>query len=114
GVFKTTDGGESWTALNFGLTTPRVWSLALDPSNPSRLYAGSVGGGVYVLEPLSRCGDAPRSDCKMQIPPQRASPAGRPDAEQWRPADLELGERPADSWGGILRSHADDGLRAVP
>ena len=25
-----------------------------------------------------------------------------------------MGERPADSWGGILRSHADDGLRAVP
>ena len=49
GVFKTTDGGESWVKMNQGLTNPRVHSLAIDPVNPSRLYAGTRGGGVFIF-----------------------------------------------------------------
>ena len=54
GVFKTTDGGASWNPANTGL--PIVWIaaagsylvagvniLAIDPQNPSTLYAGTVG-----------------------------------------------------------------------
>ena len=48
-MFKTTDGGESWVKMNQGLTNPRVHSLAIDPADPSRLYAGTRGGGVFVF-----------------------------------------------------------------
>ena len=50
GVFKSTDGGGSWTALNAGLTNLDVNTLALDTSTPPRLYAGTVGGGVFVTD----------------------------------------------------------------
>jgi hypothetical protein len=52
GVFKSTDGGTSWTAINSGLTHLAVSTLAVDPNNPTIVYAGTKGGGVF-----SRTGD---------------------------------------------------------
>jgi len=43
GVFKSTDAGASWTAVNSGLSidgyVPSAVSLSIDPLNPSTLYA---------------------------------------------------------------------------
>ena len=47
GVFKSTDGGGSWTAINTGLTNTEVQALAIDPSAPGTLYAGTYAGGVF-------------------------------------------------------------------
>ena len=47
GVFKSTDGGASWNAVNTGLTNLQVLALAIDPQAPSTLYAGTNGGGVF-------------------------------------------------------------------
>jgi cysteine-rich repeat protein len=44
GVSKTTNGGASWTALNSGLTDLNVKSLAIDPTNPQIMYAGTFSG----------------------------------------------------------------------
>ena len=49
GVFKSTDGGQSWSALNAGLTTSRVWHLAIDPQTPTTLYAGT-SMGVFAIQ----------------------------------------------------------------
>ena len=49
GVFKSTDGGQSWSALNAGLTTSQVWQLAIDPQTPTTLYAGTTTG-VFALQ----------------------------------------------------------------
>lgn len=50
GVFKSTDGGASWSAT--GLTNTYVLSLAIDPlaidpQTPSTVYAGTQGSGVF-------------------------------------------------------------------
>jgi photosystem II stability/assembly factor-like uncharacterized protein len=54
-VVKSTDGGQTWTTADTGLTNPssptdstdlRVDALALDPRSPNVLYAGT-GLGVY-------------------------------------------------------------------
>jgi len=47
GVWKTTDGGESWFLA--GLTDLSLWAMDLDQSNPATIYAGlfSAGPGVY-------------------------------------------------------------------
>lgn len=47
GVFKSTDGGQSWGAMNTGLTNTAVRDLTLDPRNPTTLYA-ATDGGVYM------------------------------------------------------------------
>ena len=46
GVFKSTNGGSTWTAVNSGLTNIWVNALAMDPTTLSTLYAGTDSGGV--------------------------------------------------------------------
>ena len=44
GVFKSTNGGATWTPTNSGLTNGQVDVLAIDPSNSNIVYAGTYGG----------------------------------------------------------------------
>jgi hypothetical protein len=44
GVFKSTNGGASRTAINSGLTNLQVFALAINPVTPSTLYAGTNDG----------------------------------------------------------------------
>ena len=52
GVFKSTNNGENWSALNAGLTTTEVLVLAIDPKTPTTLYAGTDGGGVFSIQQI--------------------------------------------------------------
>ena len=45
GVFKSTNGGAKWSALNTGLIVTSVGALGIDPATPTTLYAG--GGDVF-------------------------------------------------------------------
>jgi photosystem II stability/assembly factor-like uncharacterized protein len=52
GLFKSTDSGNSWFAINNGLTDliytrSTVAALAIDPDDPNILYAGTSGLGVF-------------------------------------------------------------------
>ncbi|HEV8428910.1 MAG TPA: SBBP repeat-containing protein [Pyrinomonadaceae bacterium] len=51
GVFKSTNGGRTWSPMNNGLTSRSVLSLVIDPSTPSTIYAlvadFSANRGVY-------------------------------------------------------------------
>src|SRR6058998_3913136 len=48
GVFKSIDGGHTWSNSSRGMpTNPDIYSLAIDPKTPSTLYAGNYDGGVY-------------------------------------------------------------------
>ena len=60
GVFKSTDGGTSWTRITSGMTNTNIHSLVIDPNSSQIIYAGTgetssftqvgninVGGGVY-------------------------------------------------------------------
>jgi photosystem II stability/assembly factor-like uncharacterized protein len=78
GVYKTVDGGESWTLLE-GTKGKAVWSLTLFPSNPDLVVAGT-GDGVY------RSADAGRTW-------MRISPVDNPEL---RPV-VSLAFNPADS-----------------
>ena len=47
GVFKTTNGGQSWILKNNGLVSSDICSLAIDPGNPDVVYAGlGEGAGI--------------------------------------------------------------------
>src|SRR5262249_11947973 len=47
GVFKSTDGGVSWVAINHGLTNTTVQALVIGAKTPTTLYAGTAGGGAF-------------------------------------------------------------------
>src|SRR5262249_34509258 len=47
GVFKSTNSGGTWAAVNTNLTSLDVRALAMDPSNSSVLFAGTNAGGIF-------------------------------------------------------------------
>jgi photosystem II stability/assembly factor-like uncharacterized protein len=46
GVFVSQDDGHSWRPANEGLLARDIWSIAVDPADSSRVYAGT-GTGVF-------------------------------------------------------------------
>jgi photosystem II stability/assembly factor-like uncharacterized protein len=62
GVFHSTDGGASWTAINNGLTNTTVHALAIDPHTPTRLYAGT-DAGVFDIELTCVVGTGTSASC---------------------------------------------------
>ena len=47
-VHRSTNGGGSWQRANAGLRHTSVPSVAIDPSHPSRIYAGTSHGVVFL------------------------------------------------------------------
>jgi len=47
GVFRSRDGGASWSRLGAAGDLPTVWSLAVDPADPQTLFAGTRPAAVY-------------------------------------------------------------------
>ena len=47
GVFKTTNSGAAWTASNNGLALTAVNSVAVDPTTPTTIYAGTRFSGIF-------------------------------------------------------------------
>ena len=50
-VFRSTDGGETWNAINDGLVNSSLsfFKLTVDARNVRRIAVGTWGGGVFVL-----------------------------------------------------------------
>jgi photosystem II stability/assembly factor-like uncharacterized protein len=48
GVFRSTDRGMTWQRLDPQLPSRRVWSLAFDPQDNTRIFVGTHSAGVYV------------------------------------------------------------------
>ena len=49
GVFLSTDNGNSWTAVNTGLTNLNIQAIAISGSN---IFAGTNGGGIFLTTQL--------------------------------------------------------------
>ncbi|MCA0153803.1 VPS10 domain-containing protein [Winogradskyella vincentii] len=47
GVWKSLDGGNTWTGLTDNLANIDVYALAIDPLNSSTYYWGSTGGTIF-------------------------------------------------------------------
>ncbi len=48
GVLKSDDGGRTWRKVNSGLSHINVNCLAIDPHDPTTLYAGTGGNSAFV------------------------------------------------------------------
>jgi hypothetical protein len=47
GVWKSTNGGTTWKQQSTGITDLAIHPLAIDPSAPATVYAGTVNAGVF-------------------------------------------------------------------
>lgn len=53
GIYFSSDAGQSWKRIdskNLNLPSRRIWSLAFDPSDSNRIFAGTHSSGVYRIE----------------------------------------------------------------
>lgn len=50
GVFRSADGGRTWSAVAPGLEGLAVFDLAVDPADSSILYAGTYGASVLAVD----------------------------------------------------------------
>lgn len=55
GVYRSVDRGATWARLGDGLVDATVGALALDPENPSELYAGTRGSSAYRIDLGAAC-----------------------------------------------------------
>ena len=46
-IYKSRDGGRTWANISKGMSHSRVISMAVDPSYPATVYAGTKGDEVY-------------------------------------------------------------------
>jgi len=46
-IYKSRDRGQTWTNLSKGMSYSRVISMAVDPTYPATVYAGTKGDAVY-------------------------------------------------------------------
>lgn len=47
GVYKSTDAGQTWSAINNGLTDLHLYTLTINPFTPSTLYVGTATLGFF-------------------------------------------------------------------
>ena len=47
GVYRSSDGGDSWSEINDGISYPEIRSMLIHPKNGQLVYAGTDGGGVF-------------------------------------------------------------------
>jgi photosystem II stability/assembly factor-like uncharacterized protein len=53
GIFYSEDAGNKWKRMDskdMKIPSRRVWSMAFDPQDPKRIFAGSHSSGVYMIE----------------------------------------------------------------
>jgi hypothetical protein len=74
GVYRSDDGGATWRRA--GLADYRIHALAFDPQTPERLWAGTLGDGVFYSDGFGE-GDSP------------GAAAGDEAPEDWRYAGLD-------------------------
>ncbi len=49
GLFRSTDGGQTWESLHDGLRDENIRALVVSPSEPSMIYAGT-SRGIFLSE----------------------------------------------------------------
>jgi photosystem II stability/assembly factor-like uncharacterized protein len=47
GVWKSPDSGQTWTAINSGLGSLNIRTLAMSPRDSRILFVGTNGSGLY-------------------------------------------------------------------
>ena len=105
-IYRSLDGGQTWSQLSAGLTGLGVLAVAVDPINPLNVYVGDYGGGVYRS---SNGGDTWQTAnvglSTLEVTTMRFDPGN--------PGNLYLAVDRSNGVGGVFRS-ADGGATWQP
>lgn len=69
GIFFSDNGGMNWKRVdnkNMKVPSRRVWTMAFDPKDSNRIYAGSHSSGVYIIERKAVSAAAPKIETKPE------------------------------------------------
>ncbi|MGI8470165.1 MAG: WD40/YVTN/BNR-like repeat-containing protein [Pyrinomonadaceae bacterium] len=53
GIYQSLDAGKSWKRIDgkdANLPSRRVWTMAFDPNNPNRIFAGTHSSGIFQVD----------------------------------------------------------------
>ncbi len=81
GIWRTTNGGTTWTSLTDGIPVPAIASLVIDPRNPALLYATTIhrtypirllrstdGGNTWTVTPvMTDRGEISPAACSVNV-----------------------------------------------
>ena len=79
GVFRSADGGVTWSKAASGIENPNLRALAIDPVHPQNLYAGAYGGAPAVYrsanggDTWTTADSQPARVMQLAVDPQRPS-----------------------------------------
>ncbi len=79
GIFFSDDSGEKWKRLDskdMKLPSRRVWTLAFDPNDTNRIFAGTHSSGVYRIERTARPSRAENTPADNLTRPRVSTDAG--------------------------------------
>lgn len=65
GVYQSLDGGMNWKRLDksvASVASRRVWTMAFDPKDPNRIFAGTHSAGIYRIERPASAGAPSAAD----------------------------------------------------
>jgi phage pi2 protein 07 len=69
GIFYSENAGDKWKRIDskeMKIPSRRVWSMAFDPQDPKRIFAGSHSSGVYVIDRRADTAKAPTAAGEAQ------------------------------------------------
>jgi len=52
GVYRSADGGKTWSQINEGLTSTSIKSLSVNPAEPVTVYASTSNGKLFIYKEL--------------------------------------------------------------
>ncbi len=107
GIWKTTNGGQSWLPLDNGLPILRISDIALNPNNPDEMYA-SVGDYAYLGVALDLDDRKRHTHYGMGV--YKTTDGG----QNWEPTGLTFDQAGRD--GSLTRRvfvHPDNGQRLL-
>ena len=47
GLYRTEDGGDSWQLVDSPMNDLQIWALAIDPTSPDTMYAGTCPSALF-------------------------------------------------------------------
>jgi len=105
GVFKSIDGGKIWSAVNAGLGNADVGALAIDPVNPSTIYAGTYVHGGSEIGGVFKSTNGGNSWTPMNTGLQDSLNVNALTIDPSSPATIYAGTSPFSfSGGGVYKS----------